>query len=288
MRKVLLATTALVAMSVTAAQAADISISGYSNFEVTDDGTTTSFFQDGEVKVTGTSTTDSGLTMSAVYAMSTSTGSGLGDGGASGAGEGIVDDSYINLSGDFGNLRLGNTDDALDLNDGLVPANWDENGNGGPVIGGKQGEGNETISFTAPTISGIKVYGSTTAEGAYTGMGVNYSNGPVSVMYQMGEDGTASETLAALNFTMSGVTVGFSTFDSEDGATKEEASSMGVKYSMGDLDLYYVSQKDTKAGKTETSLGGYYSIAPGLQAALETADNGLGANTTYAHLKVSF
>jgi hypothetical protein len=287
MLKVLLETTALVAMSVTAAQA-DVSISGYSNFEVTDDGTTTSFYQDGEVKVTGTSTTDSGLTMSAVYAMSTSTGSGLGDGGASGAGEGIVDDSYINLSGDFGNLRMGNTDDALDLNDGLVPANWDENGNGGPVIGGKQGEGNETISFTAPTISGIKVYGSTTAEGAYTGMGVNYSNGPVSVMYQMGEDGTASEKLAAVNFTMAGVTVGFSTFDSEDGATKEEASSMGVKYSMGDLDLYYVSQKDTKAGKTENSLGGYYSIAPGLQAALETADNGLGANTTYAHLKVSF
>jgi len=229
---------------------------------------------------------DNGVTATAVYSISTSTGGGAG---ADANTNMPVDDSYLDLSGDFGSIRMGNTDDALDLNDGLVPANWDENGHSGSLaIGGKQGTGNETISFTAPSISGVKVYGMTSAEGAQSGMGINYSNGPIAVMYQAGEDGTSSESLMAVNFTMAGATVGFSSGDAESGATKTEYNSMGVKYSLGDLDLYYVNQKDGKATKTKTSLGGYYSIAPGLSAALETADNGSNSTTTYAHLSVSF
>jgi hypothetical protein len=108
------------------------------------------------------------------------------------------------------------------------------------------------------------------------------------VLYQAGEDGTSSESLMAVNFTMAGATVGFSSGDVDASGTKDTATSMGVKYSMGDLDVYYVSQKNAKAEKTKTSLGGYYSIAPGLSAALETADDGSGEATTYAHLQVSF
>ena len=281
MRKVLLATTALVAMSVTAAQAADVSISGNQTFEVTDDGTTTSFYQDGAVTVKAVEAMDNGMTATALYSMSTSTGAGLGGD--------HVDDSYLDLAGEFGSIRMGNTDDALDLNDGIVPSNWDENGNGGFAIGGKQGAAEENISFTAPSISGVKIYGATSSEGRFTGMGINYSNGPVAVLYQTGEDGTDSESLVAVNFSMAGATVGFSSGDKEAaGGTKTEYTSMGVKYSMGDLDLYYVSQKDGKNAKTKTSLGGYYSIAPGLSAALETADDGASNTTTYAHLQVSF
>jgi outer membrane protein OmpU len=280
MRKVLLATTALVAMSVTAAQA-DVSISGNQTFEMTDDGDATTFYQDGAVTVKSVNTTDSGLTLSAVYSMSTSTGDGLG-------GDEGLDDSYLDISGEFGSIRMGNTDDALDLNDGVVPSNWDENGNGGFAIGGKQGAGNETISFTAPSISGIKVYGFTSSEGSESGMGVNYSNGPITVMYQSGEDGTNSETLIAANISMAGATVGFSSGDRDAAGTKTEHTSMGVKYTMGDLDVYYTSQKDGAGTKTKTALGGYYTIAPGLSGALETADDGANNTTTYAHLQVSF
>ena len=56
MRKVLLATTALVAMSVTAAQA-DVSISGNQTFEVTDTGAATTFYQDGAVTIKSVNTT---------------------------------------------------------------------------------------------------------------------------------------------------------------------------------------------------------------------------------------
>ena len=107
-------------------------------------------------------------------------------------------------------------------------------------------------------------------------------------MYQSGEDGTNSETLIAANITVAGATVGFSSGDRDAAGTKTEHTSMGVKYKMGDLDVYYTSQKDGAGTKTKTALGGYYAIAPGLQGALETADDGSDNTTTYAHLKVSF
>jgi len=55
---------------------------------------------------------------------------------------------------------------------------------------------------------------------------------------------------------------------------------------MGAMDLYYTQQKDGSAA-SKNAIGGYYAIAPGLQAALESADNGT-TTTTYAHLKISF
>ena len=283
MRKVLLATTALVAMSVTAAQA-DVSISGNQNFEYSESGGDATFYQDGAVTISSKSTTDSGLTLSAVYSMSTSTGDGLG-------GDEGLDDSYLDIAGEFGSIRMGNTDDALDRMDGPVPSNWDESGHaGGFAIGGKQGAGNETISFIAPTVSGIKAYGFSSSNGSESGMGVNYAMGPVSVMYQTGEDGTSSETLIAANLTMAGATIGFSSGDRDTAGTKVTATSMGVKYTVNSaMNVYYVSQKNAKGEKNKTSLGGYYTIAPGLEAALETADDGqTNETTTYAHLKVSF
>ena len=69
MRKVLLATTALVAMSVTAAQA-DVSISGAGVFEVEEKGAGQLFSSDGNIVIKGSSTTDSGLTISAVHDIS--------------------------------------------------------------------------------------------------------------------------------------------------------------------------------------------------------------------------
>lgn len=282
MRKVLLATTALVAMSVTAAQA-DVSISGNQTFEVSDTGAATTFFQDGAVTIKSVNTTDSGLTLSAVHSMSTSVGNGL-------AGVQGLDDTYLDVAGEFGSVRMGNTDDALDVNDGIVPSNWDESGNGGMAIGGAQGTGEATVSFTAPTVSGIKIYGFSSAEGAASGMGANYSMGPIAVMYQSGEDGTQSESLMAVNVSMGGATIGFSSGKLEpQSAANDTATSMGVKYTVNDaLKLYYVSQKNAKAEKTKSSLGGYYTIAPGLTAAFETADDGSSESSTYAHLQVSF
>ena len=280
MRKVLLATTALVAMSVTAAQA-DITISGFQQFEISDDGSATTWANDGSVNITSKATTDSGLTITAGHHINTT---GVATEPADG--DQHVDDSYLDIAGEFGAIRLGNTDDALDRMDGTNPANWAESGWGG-VTANTQPE--VMASYISPSVSGVTVYGSTTAEGATSGMGVSYSNGPISATYQSWTSGTQDNTMMAVNFTMSGATIGFSTGDQDAAGVKTESSAMGVKYTVSDaLSVYYTSGKDAKADKTGSSIGGYYTIAPGLQAAFESMDDGSADTQTYAHLKVSF
>ena len=277
MRKVLLATTALVGMGVTAAHA-DITISGYQNFEVSDNASATSWAIDGDVKIVSKNTTDAGLTLTAAHHINTSPGLLT----ISGNGETLtindhVDDSYLDISGEFGSVRLGNTDDALDRMDGAYPANWDENGSaasdaaaGSFAIGGTQPA--VTASFISPSVSGATFYASSTAEGDYTGMGVNYSAGPVTVVYQSGTSGT----------------IGFGAGDKDAAGTKTEYASMGVKYAVSDaIDLYALSQKQ-KGSSQATSIGGYFQVAPGLQIAAEQHSDENDDQTTYAHLKVSF
>jgi len=284
MRKVLLATTALVAMSVTAAQA-DVSISGYQNFEVKDTGAASTWAIDGDVVITSKTTTDSGLTLTAEHHINTSA-TPAADATVVSKGNEHVDDSFLDIAGDFGSVRIGNTDDALDRMDGVNPATWDESGWGGVAF---DTQPSVMASYISPTVSGVTLYGSSTAEGAASGVGLKYANGPITAVYQSWTSGTQDNTMMAVNFTMAGATIGFSTGDQDAAGTKTESSAMGVKYSVNDaLDLYLTSGKDTKAEKTQTAIGGYYTIAPGLQAAFESMDDGAGENTTYAHLKVSF
>ena len=170
--------------------------------------------------------------------------------------------------------------------DGVNPATWDESGWGGV---GLNTQTDTMASFIAPTVSGVTIYGSSTAEGATSGMGLKYANGPITAIYQSWTEGTSDNDLVAINFTMSGATIGFSTGNDDAAGTKTESSAMGVKYTVNDaLSVYYTSGKDTKAAKTASAIGGYYTIAPGLQAAFESMDDGADDTTTYAHLKVSF
>ena len=286
MRKILLATTALVAMSVTGAQA-DVSISGNQNFEMLDNGTVTSWSQDGDVQIKSTSTTDSGLTLTAAHHINTSeTTTAVADNDP----DQHVDDSYLDISGDFGSIRLGDTDDALDRMDGAMPSNWDEAGNGGFAVGGD----GMRASIMLPSVSGATAYASSSAEGAYSGYGINYANGPVSVVYQTGTNGITDQSLVAVNVAMAGLTVGFGSGNNDDGTnvagSKTDFSAMGAKYTVNDqLKVYYTSQKQ-KGQSTANAIGGYYQVAPGLQLAAETASSAAtpSVTSTYGHVKVSF
>ena len=137
MRKVLLATTALVAMSVTGAQA-DVSISGTAVFEILSPSTgAQTFTSDGSLVIKGSSTTDSGLTFTAVK-----------DERFEGGG---TNDAYLQVDGDFGTLRMGQTDGALDRMDGALAANMDLEGTGGQagsLSGTAIGGDSQNISFT--------------------------------------------------------------------------------------------------------------------------------------------
>jgi len=271
MRKVLLATTALVAMSVTAAKA-DITISGSQAFDMEDDGTTTVFTADGALAITGKSVTDSGLTLTASVNTTTQTGG--------------TEDSYLDIAGEFGSIRMGDTDNALDRMDGALPSNFDIEGVGDSNVSHAIGDDVIGISFISPAIGGATVYGSTTAEGEENGMGINYAAGPVTVMYQMGQDGNSDETAVAVNFTMGDITVGAGAANTDVAGTKTKYRSMGIKYSMGDISLVATSQKKV-GGDTYSNVGASYTVAPGLKVAVESAKQA-STSATWASVSVAF
>ena len=110
MRKVLLTTTALVALGgVSAASAIDISGTYMFDYTINDNGTAntggnnnTAMGSDARIAFSGSSTTDAGITFGGAYALSAAGG---------------VEDQGIYMSGDFGYVMLGATDGVVDVMD---------------------------------------------------------------------------------------------------------------------------------------------------------------------------
>jgi len=267
MRKVLLATTALVAMNVSAASA-DISISGSGTFEIEDTAAGTTYTSDGNVVIKGKSTTDSGLTLMAVQDTKFE--------------DSTIADSYIDIAGDFGSIRMGNTDNALDRMDGALPENMDLESTGDSNVAGAIGGDEVGISFMSPSFNGITVYGSTTAEGASTGVGANYKAGAVEVMFQSSSD---DETALATKFSAGAVTVQVGAINVGSGASKTEYRQVGASYTMGDVKLIATQQK--QGTNKYTNVGAKYTVAPGLTVAAESGSQG-STNATWVQVAVSF
>ena len=307
MRKVLLATTALVAMSVTAAQA-DVSVGGTAVFEIYSpaDGAQT-FTTDGSVVISGTSTTDSGLTFKAVVDRKFE---GSDTSGSMTAAADLVtviasdtNDSYIEVSGDFGTLRAGYTDGALDRMDGALAANMDLEGTGagtGNLSATAIGGDSQNVSLHLPAMSGLSLYGETQADGAGSGLGMNYTIAGVSLMVQQATGGDGPDmTAMGASFGMGGikVNVGSTTKDATATAAKISANDIGMSYTMGDITLVATSArgKQTTAGVERTdkysNVGVKYSIAPGISAMVESGQatiNGTETDATWAALSVAF
>jgi hypothetical protein len=304
MRKVLLATTALVAINVTAAQA-DVSISGEAVFEIhSPSEAAQSFSTDGGINIKGSSTTDSGLTFTALSQLKF-------EGGA-------INDSYIDVSGDFGSIRLGDTDAALDRMDGVVAASIDLEGTGsGSSTAGSRvnlaasatqiGNGDPmAISFFAPDINGLKLYGQVEADGAGSGLGVNYTIAGVSLMAQSVQDQTFSAdttntdeavdaTSIGASFTMSGIkfAMGSATWDSTTTQEKIKAQDIGVSYNSGAVTIVATSATGKQGTRTDkySNIGLQYDIAPGIYAMAESGRgevNGTDYDATWVGLAVGF
>jgi len=285
MRKVLLATTALVAMSVTGAQA-DVSISGSAVFEVFSPSTgAQTFTSDGSLVIKGTSTTDSGLTFTA-YHDQTFEGS-------------AVQDAYIQVDGDFGTLRMGQTDGALDRMDGALAQNMDLEGTGGQagaLSGTAIGGDSQNISFHLPAMNGLSVYGETQADGAGSGLGVNYTIAGVGIMLQSQTGGAGADaTTMGATFGMGGikVNVGSRTTDKTAAAAKITANDIGASYTMGDITLVATSARGKQGNRTDkySNVGVKYTIAPGISAMVESGQstvNSVDSDATWAALSMSF
>jgi hypothetical protein len=150
MRKVLLATTALVALSVTGAhaQSADLSISGnhqtaYFTEDHSTNGDSDGMAADGNIVFRATMTADSGLQVTGVTSVGSMTGT--------------EEDSYVQIVDNFGTLRLGGADALTDGIDGSitalsVPENFGEGTLAAPVLMSGSGARLSTHSYFDGTV----------------------------------------------------------------------------------------------------------------------------------------
>ena len=288
MRKVLLATTALVAMSVTAASA-DITISGSYRYQYAiENEAANASSSDGNVTIKASSTADNGIT----YTVVQNNGIHTGD----------VEDAYLEMSGDFGTIFLGETDSALDRVDGITADNqaYKRFGNGttaAPSIAsqaiGVGSEANATVNFISPSMNGFQVVGSSDDTAGESGFGIGYSNDLASVIYQAKGGGGTEETMVAAGISVAGFGVNVSSKESTTGSTKTTSDGIAVSYSINGINLVAESSRGSVGARKDkyTNIGATYSVAPGVTAAVEAFDddtNNTKTSGTFLSLNVSF
>ena len=299
MRKVLLATTALVALSVTGAQAADISIGGNleTNFISTD--AADSFALDGNVVLSASQTTDAGVSYEVVWSQRieprtidvTDTGVAADDEAV--ALNTVQQASLAISSADMGTLYLGNADDdAPGMMDGALGSNKDIEGNSWysgnyetasyqtPLDGGGNG-----ITWISPSIGGFKV-GTSYFPGTDTSSyAATYSAGGISVYYGSNQDSS--------NMAVSGTIAGFTvaTGVRKVDGSKNKATDMAVSYTLDNgIKIAALTAQGTNSDGDKHSyknVGASYSMAPGVTLKVEAGDD-MGTNFTFIGVNTSF
>jgi len=332
MRKVLLATTALVAMTSVQAANADITISGGMDWSyyTYDDGTS-AYASDGNVKIKATTTADNGITYQVYQSVGIHTGT--------------EEDSSITVSGDFGKIQMGGQDSVIDGLDGDVShfandwtnmtasqqktkfragtatkdsglttdfstsicgsANFQCRGEAGlyGAIGGANhgGDGGQKIGYVSPTINNVTLaISSADTTDDRLSWAAKYKNGPIAVMYAMGNEGSRDDTAYGV-----GVTFGDTTFRYQKGESKDttvgsefqvDRTEYGITHSIGEIGLWAGASKEEekKAAAAEFSTKGVgisYDMAPGVTLSSEyyEASNATDSeNSTSVNLSVAF
>ena len=290
MRKILLTTTALVALGGVSAASADISISGSASYNYTT-GTGGSFTADDSSMAT---TVDFGIAGSTVMdnGMTATAGLDLHEGG--------VDDSGWTLGGDWGTLKFGGyADDAFGAM--AIDVTADE-GNGftgsGTASAAIDGDYNfklpgdnyidaSDISLHLPTVSGVSVVlGAADANDASMA-GVSYAMDAgdigVTVAYAQSSSSLANSDDSQI---AAKITAGDATVTVISGASGlYNNSGVGATYALNDsltLQAYTgTTDHDTDADfeVKDTGIGLTYTVTPGMSISLTSNDySGKGGN----------
>jgi hypothetical protein len=299
MCKILLASTALIAMTSASAMAADITIGGsaaliYSNDAAkTADGGAISAEQD--INFNFSHTFDNGMTAGSSFYLDESIGAGTGDNGA----------GWDDLNWTLSNTPLG----TLKITPGGVSSNVVKGMNDKVNFAGEgsditadgpfdDSKGTGTvIGITLPPLaSGLTVNMEHGID--HFGIGASMAAGPATVNVAQIKNATTTGTTAGVVASLSGITLGYEQNKSEAGAVEKTGTIMGVKYTMGDMTLAYEdSQLETGSTKTDTSkqLQVSYTITPGISAVASTSEVANAINATQVdkditelQLKVSF
>jgi len=314
MRKILLASTALVAFGTVAANAADVTISGATDWHyINYDNTSNSGAQNGsyidmdqDVDFKFSTTTDSGLTLTM--------GVGLNEGGD-------TDDQYFDIAGDFGTIRL--SDDLEGLADSAMDESVADNTSTlSPGLGMHGADNNaSTVMYTLPSMGGL------TVKAHYQDKGVaskadntaflaeyaaDISGGSVKAQYITSStdadgSGTANgtdSTSFGLRFTMSDfqVTASQHTKSIDTNAYDYKNDVIDVKYtgiegiSISAFSLSGGDDKNTSYDFNQSAASITYTIATGLTASVSMTDSevttsaGVKSNddTTVLNIKATF
>ena len=299
MRKLLLASTALVALGSVSAHAADISISGGYNFIYTIDGENTAdetgTAAEGDVNIKFSNTTDSGITTTLNY--------GMHETGLSGSGA-AYDDLNASMSADWGTLMFDSAGDDNAL--GGFDGKSDKAGEGSQTnaLQGIMGTGNLSLGYKLPSImDGLTIAISnsdTSADGEYFGYGIGYDMGMVNVSYVKEASNTVENTYAGLGATFGEISVGIDSVDLDKGAAanNREALGYGVSYAMGDITLAYeMGSLDDGSGteiSNHTQIAASYTVATGITAVFTQSEvdvaaaGGADEDKMEVQLKLSF
>ena len=315
MRKVLLASTALVALGSASAMAADVTISGNTTwqyesydqnggFSGAENGT--SIDHDSDVDFKFVNTTDSGLTITMAV--------GLNEGGSQ-------DDQKLTIAGDFGSIRLSN--DQEGVGDSAINAGALVNDETTSLTAGlgKYGTSMSTgnmVTYTAPSMNGLTAAVSfadagTATRSDVTEMRVAYSTAmdgtTIDIDYvssSTDDNGTAGAqsgsdaTSIGMKIGMGAVTfaANAATKSLNDNSEDYSSTTVGASYNLGNGMVIGVYQNDGEDDKEttydykQTAASITYTIAPGLTAGLtvtdtELTDGGTTSTDDYTVLELS-
>jgi len=316
MRKVLLTTTALVALGgVSAASAIDISGSyGVEYYSESNTGGSAdaadvsgdTFNQDGLIVFSGSSTADSGLTFGGRMTLNHA---------------GAIEDQQMTISGDFGSIMAGAQDGMVDGMDGFMQGSAMVENASSTVNGTAAAVNLKTTSMVADNPGTVKVGFQSNVISGFQ-LGYSYedagsdatSNNDVSawiVTYDLGvaklgyANSTTGSTTAngakldqsqvGIGTSLAGVTIAASWGSAKQAGangnadtSKIDTRDVGVSYSVDDSTGIYAAFIDseektgTNAGDkmTSSTFGLTYTVAPGVSTVFETASSDYTDNTS--------
>ena len=302
MRKVLLATTALVAIGGVSAASADISVTASSSFNyvTTNGGADTAEDRDVntqvDVGIKASSVLDNGMTVSATLAFDESN-SGQGADG---------DDAGMTIGGDFGTLAFGGIASAS-LGAMATDVTADEGMNLAADYTNPTDEHvpNMDISYAMPSVSGVSIMlgmvdgagdvsGGTADDGS--GFGITYTMAgsmPVTVNYTSYSTGAADSDVTSFGAKVSAGAATIVAAVNETGTFT--GTSVGATYAVSDaLTLQAFSGTGEKSDDTDfeselTGVGLTYTVTPGMKVSITQNDfTGKGGSAEQSGSRTAF